>query len=343
MNWLSLCVVLLTIITLGVLRGFTSKELLWSVALPVAGALAWLANSLLPFHHFEAYSFSGAYFIYLPVVSLALVMTLPVGAVCALVISGAAFASPVLSEQAFANQSWIVMNQMRQKLFLQTFGGLIKGLPGSGKTVLVSGINFPYSMFFYRYSVRSLNMPRDTHFFVVEYENKPVESITKKLNGDHDSVVTFITPQQIDEHQFDEAWLFRDNGSLVAKVVHPSATSSWSEAGMTESDVLKYPLLADSFGPTHQKRPDDNGVPDGYAYMSCGVRMIDYNNLDIATQCLEKAVSELPDNPYSSYWLGVALEKQGKIAQARAAYQDAIKVQASSPNPAFQQALDRLH
>ncbi|WP_343655881.1 hypothetical protein [Paraburkholderia caribensis] len=343
MNWLSLCVVLLTAVTLGVLRGFASKELLWSVALPVAGALAWLPNSLLPYHHFEAYSFSGAYLIYLPVVCLALVVTLPLGAVCAFIVAGAAFASPVLSAQAFANQSWIVMNQMRQKMFLQTFGGLIKGLPGSGKIVLVSGISFPYSMFFYRYSVRSLNMPANTHFFVVEYENKPVESITKKLNGDHDSVVTFITPQQVDEHKFDEAWLFRDNGGLLAKVVYPSEASSWSEAGMTELDVLKYPLLADSFGPTHQKRPDGNGAPDGYAYLSCGVHMIDYNNLGIATQCLEKAASALRGNPYSSYWLGVALEKQGKIAQARAAYQDAIKAQSSSPNPAFQQALDRLH
>ncbi|SKC81844.1 hypothetical protein SAMN05445504_3195 [Burkholderia sp. CF099] len=343
MNWLSLSVVLLTIITMGVFRGFNSKELLWSVAFPVAGALAWLPNSLLPFHHFEAYSFSGAYLIYLPVMCLALVMTAPVGAICALIVAGAAVTSPVLSAQAFANQSWIVMNQVRQKLFLQTFGGLIKGLSGSDKTVLVSGINFPYSMFFYRYSVRSLHMPANTHFFVVEYENKPVESITKKLNGDHDSVVTFITPQQIDGKKFDEAWLFRDNGSLLAKVIDPSATSPWSEAGMTESDVLKYPLLADSFGPNHQKRPDGSGAPDGYAYLSCGVHMIDYNNLDIATNCLEKAASALPDNPYSSYWLGVALEKQGKISKARTAYQAAIKAQGNSPNPAFQQALDRLH
>ncbi|MFP3644414.1 tetratricopeptide repeat protein [Paraburkholderia sp. SIMBA_054] len=343
MNALSLAVVLLTAIALGVFRGIKSNELLWAVALPVAGTLAWLPNSLLPYHHFEAYSFSGAYLIYLPVTFLALLLAGWLRIACAFVIAAVATGSPLFSAKAFADQNWIVMNQARQKLFLRTFGGLIKTLPGNGKTVLVSGMSFPYSMFSYRYAVRSLSMPTGTHFVVVQYDNKPVESITKKLNGAQDKVVRFISPSEVDKETFDEAWLFRDNGGLVVRMRNLSTRPHWSEGGITDLDVLKYPLLADSFGPPHQKRANSESGPDGYAYLSCGVHMIDYNNLVLAGTCLEKAVSMLPDNPYSSYWLGVAFEKQGKVNLAREAYQNSIRVQANSPNPAFQQALDRLH
>ena len=45
-----------------------------SLVLPIAGALAWLPNALLPNHHFEAYSWNGAYLIYAPVLLLAFVL-----------------------------------------------------------------------------------------------------------------------------------------------------------------------------------------------------------------------------------------------------------------------------
>lgn len=340
MNWLSLSVVILMVVITGVIFGPRSREFLLSLALPVAGALAWLPNALLPNHHFAAYSWNGAYLIYAPVLLLALVVGRGlVGAAVAILVAATALYSPTLSNRAFAEQSWILSNQKRQKLFLQTFGGLIKQIPGSGQRILVSGIDFPYTMFFYKQSVRSLKMPQDTHFFVIEYEKQPVESITKRINASDDGV-TMISPTEADQLTFDEAWLFRDDGSLIRRIENPSSWTKWSDDGITERDVLKYPELIDSFGPS---RRDAANPPGGYDYLACGVHLIDYNNIAGAEACLKKAVILLPDNPYSFFWLGVALEKQGNTEEARSAYRNAVKLQKNSPNPAFQQALDKLH
>lgn len=339
MSLLSVAVIIVTAASIAIAFGPTSIELLWSVALPFAGLLALLPNSLLPNHHFAGYSWNAAYLLYAPLIAVAAVFNRGIsGKVAAALIAAATMCSPTLSAAAFAKQDWIVMNQQRQKLFLRTFGGLIKELPSGGQRILVSGIDFPFTMFFYKESVRSLTMPVGTRFFVVSYDKNTVLPITAKISGNSD-LVTMVPPDAVTKLKFDEAWLIRSDGSLIKRIIDPSSQAAWSEDGFTQTDTLKYPELADVFGP--EKR-EASGKLDGYGYITCGAKMLDYNEPAIAQKCLTSATTLLPDNPYSHYWLGVSLERQHEFAQARAAYQQAIKVQSNSPNPSFQAALDRL-
>jgi hypothetical protein len=49
--------------------------------------------------------------------------------------------------------------------------------------------------------------------------------------------------------RFDQAWLFRSNGSLIQNITNPLTGEMWTDAGFGPIDLLKFPELADEFGP----------------------------------------------------------------------------------------------
>jgi len=232
----------------------------------------------------------------------------------------------------------MVMNQKRQKLFLLTLGGLMQQLPGAGKTILISGVNFPYSPFGYKGSLRSIKKPENTNFIVIEYEHYFQVPLTIRINS-AETTVTMIEPDDVTNAKFDEAWLIRSDGTLIKRIADFAAQPKWSEGNFTQGDILKYPELIDSFGP--EKR-EASGKLDGYGYLDCGIKLLEYNAPGPAEKCLNAATSLLPENPYPHYYLGVSLEKQKKIEEAKKAYRIAVTSQGKSPNPVFQAALDKL-
>lgn len=152
-------------------------------------------------------------------------------------------------------------------------------------------------------------------------------------------MVQTIDPADVKNYKFDQAWLIRDDGSLIMRILKPASENSWSEGGVNQSDALIYPALEDIFGPN--KRPG-SGPLNGYGYLACGTKLLDYNALGLAQKCLTSAASLLPDNPYPFYFLGISLEKQGNTSQALNAYRRAVALQANSPNPVFEAALKKL-
>jgi tetratricopeptide (TPR) repeat protein len=133
--------------------------------------------------------------------------------------------------------------------------------------------------------------------------------------------------------------LIRSDGTLIKRITDSAPQVRWSDGGFTQVDTLKYPELADSLGP--DKR-GTLGKPDGYRYLDCGIKLLEYKEPELAEKCLKMASSLVPENPYPHYYLGVSLERQNKIEEAKNAYGVAVKTQAQSPNPIFEDALGKL-
>lgn len=333
-NQASAAVVVLAIVGVAVGTGARSKETVWSMILPAAGLAALLPNCLLPNHHFAAYTWNTAYFFYAPIVMLGATSRRKAVSLAAVVATvGVALYSPVLSTKAFADQQWLLMNQRRQRHLLSATTTLARAIPRENESILVSGLDFPYSMFEYRSAAKSLGAPAGTKFYVIDYHAGKAASIVTLFNKSDDSV-SLVAPVRVKTLRFDEAWLIRDDGALIAKLQSPALPPA--KGGFSPAEMLVYPALIDILGSVV------HGSMDGYAYLRCGTRLLEYDNLTLAQRYLEAARPLIPDNPYPYYWLGVTFERQGKRSEARAAYQQAVAHQATSPNPAFQDALARV-
>lgn len=336
MTTASSAAVLLAILAIVIARGIRDAASMWAICLPIAGMLALLPNSILPNHYYEGYSFNAAYLMFAPLLVMASTFTLSAKSrVLTVCVAVAAITSPIQSRAAFSKQDWIVTNQKRQKLFLQTLGGLMRQIPRNGETILITGVSFPYSPFEYTSSLGSISKPADTRLISVAYDQHYQVPFTKMLNA-NEPTVSMIEESDTGSVRFDEAWLFRPDGSLVRKITSTSDLPSRSGGFPSPTDFLKWPELLDSLG---------DGAPhknDGYGDLQCGISLINYHAYAEADQCLSRARATLANNPYPFYWSGVAFEAIGKTEEAKRAYSSAIALQANSPNPAFQQALNRI-
>jgi len=312
--------------------GLKSRECMTSAALVIAGVLAITPNALLPNHHYEGYCFNAAYFMYCPLIGIT--KSVEHGkrfAYAYLLIAVVALASPLLSGKTFSSQQWIAVDEKRQRLILDNVEALLP--EAYGKTVLVSGLNVADTIFWHRSAIRSIPSAEATKFYVIRYDSAVESELGKRIDRSGTNV-TFVTPDQIRDLSYSEAWLFRSDGSLEQRVTRPHDFAKWEQDGLTELDFIKYPELKDAF-PTSK-------VYDGNNYIACGSKLIDYRQYALAEVCLRKAINLAPTNPYSHFFLGISLEQQGKTEQARIQYQQAVDVESESPNPAFRSALERM-
>lgn len=333
-NPASAAVVVLAIAGVAVGAGPRSKQALWSTILPAAGLAALLPNCLLPNHHFAAYTWNTAYFFYAPIVMLGVGSGRKVVSLAIVIATfGVALYSPLLSAKAFADQEWFLMNQRRQRNLLSAMSNLARAIPAKNESILVSGLDFPYSMFEYKSAAKSLGAPVGTRFYVVDYHAGKPASIVTLFNRSDDSV-SLVSPVRAETLRFDEAWLIRDDGTLIAKLRSPELPAA--KDGFSPGEMLVYPALIDILGSVVHESPD------GYAYLRCGTRLLAYGNLALARRYLEASRTLIPDNPYPYYWLGVTFEQEGLRSEARKAYQGAVAHEAASPNPVFRNALAAL-
>lgn len=341
-NAMGFAVIFITAVTTAIVFGRKAGATITALALPVAGALAWLPNSVLPNHHFDAYSWNGAYLLYAPVLLLAMAYVKGgASKFLVFVVAIAALGSPVLSSASYSKSEWILMNQKRQKLLMGTLGGLIKHLPQSGEeAVLISGINFPFSPFDHWPVIYSMNPPAGVKFYVVYYREGEPDALTSHGLPKADGIVRMISPSQVPEFHYDQIWLIKSNGGLIKSLHNPDADSVWSDGPVASLDALKYPDLLENFGPGNKAVA--SGVGEGYRYLGCGSKLLSYNELRLAEKCLRRSVSIIPESPYPYFFLGSSLERQGRIPEARAAYMNAVRREHNSPNPLFKEALSSL-
>lgn len=337
-------VIVLTLASIALVFGGTSAVALAALAITVAGTLAWLPNSVLPNHHHTAYSWNGAYLLYAPVMLLAAVFRrgapgfrLLVAAIVAI-----AICSPGGFAGAYAREKWVVDNQLRQKRLVTALQGLIADLPARRTSVVVSGLNGPFSPYDHWQAILSMHPPAGVHFYVMRYpENLPssgpsvsaVEGISAEPG-----IVSRIDPNELDRTHADYAWLFRSDGSFARVLDKQSRFAGVPEFGISEQDLIRYPDLLEFASP----QSGDMGDAAGFRFLKCGTTLLSYNAPDRAEFCLRRSTTLIPGNPYSHYYLGKALEALGRPDEARSAYAAAVANAGASPNPAFNQALETV-
>lgn len=345
MSLISAAIITLTLLSISLAFGSTSAIALTALAIVAAGALAWLPNSVLPNHHHAAYSWNGAYLLYAPVLLLAAVFQR--GTTGFRLIVAAIFALAIGSPSGFAGtytrEKWIVDNQLRQKRLVIELQHLIAGLPSGPSTVVVSGLNGPFSPYDHWQAILSMHPPAGVHFYVLRYpewlpSNSPSVSAIEGINAER-GIVSWINPDQLERNRPDQAWLFRSDGSVARVMDKQSPLAEVSEFGISSEDLVKYPDLLEFTSPP---QVDHAGDAAGFRFLKCGTTFLSYNAPDRAEFCLRRSAELIPRNPYSHFYLGKALEALGCLDEARDAYAEAVANAGTSPNPAFNQALETL-
>ncbi|KDP87536.1 hypothetical protein CF70_000550 [Cupriavidus sp. SK-3] len=342
----SAAVIVMTIAIIALVFGPTSPITRTALAMSVAGAVAWLPNSVLPNHHHSAYSWAGAYLLFASVLLLpAAFQRGGIGTKILLAaLTVAALCSPRSFTAAYAKERWIVENQQRQQRLVKALRGLIEQIPQGQSSVIVSGLNGPFSPFDHWQSILSMSPPASFHFNVMRYPPNGAKSeVAMSAIGRIDAIpgiVSWITPDQLNATNATNVWLFRSDGSLIQMAGQQTYIRDWPDFGIIKLDILRYPDLLDLVS-TYKPSSLSNDER-GYLFLRCGTIFLSYNAAPQAEFCLRESAKLLPRNPYSHYFLGNALEQQGKTKEARLAYSEAVKMESTSPNPAFSQALQRL-
>lgn len=344
-------VIVLTLASIVLVFGGASAVAMTALAVAVSGTLAWLPNSVLPNHHHSAYAWNGAYLLYAPVILLAAVFQRGAPGFKLLVsaIVAVAICSPAGFAGTYAKERWTVDNQLRQKRLVTALQGLIAELPPGQSSVVVSGLNGPFSPYDHWQAILSMHPPAGVHFYVMRYPEKLPSggasvSAIEGINAAR-GIVSWINPDQLEGMHADRAWLFRSDGSVARTLDQQSRLAGVPDFGISGQDLVKYPdLLEFASAPQAADAGDagDAGDATGFRFLKCGTSFLSYNAPDRAELCLRRSAELIPGNPYSHYYLGKALEALGRFGEARSAYAAAVANAGASPNPAFNQALETL-
>ena len=178
------------------------------------GTLAsWLPNALLPNHHYNGYSFNGAYLLYLPLLSIPIfAVSLKIKKVLLFVVICLCVASHFFNIPKYKSNSWVIIQENTQRNLLTELGPLMDSIkPGTSPVkILVKGITFPFHPFAFPQSLRTFNNAKYANFDVINYKS----DIT---NGPRKDLVKFIDSSAAALIQYDKIWSFQEDGSLVKK------------------------------------------------------------------------------------------------------------------------------
>lgn len=306
----------------------------------IAGALAILPNSVLPNHHDAGYTWGVIALLYLPWMLMPLLMQRSGYRWFASGLSFFALLGMVHHGPAEGSQ-WVLEQEARQRRLIKDLRPLIADLPADATAphILVTGINFPFSPFDHALALRELGLVTPTRFDVVSYFGQPGGVPAFRQLDRVDSGVRVLTPNEVALQAYDQVWVFRNDGSLVRRVLrqeYPAFVHALP--ALPDLDPLIYPPLLDALA--------DKGAPSeelGFKLLNIGSALLGYESPSAAQHYLHRSHSLIPGNPYPAYFLGVSYEKQGGLSEALRWYQRAVETDdARNPNPAFLQAVSRV-
>jgi hypothetical protein len=314
-----------------------------AVALPVAGMLAWLPNSAIPNHHYSGYSFNASYLIFAPALFLGTLWSAGRWARgFVLWLSILALMTPVLSASRYAANGWILEQQHRQKLLLLNLEKMLRQLPSDTHSVLVTGLNFPFSPFDHGLSLFSLGNVGNTSFSVVTYIPRDGSVSAFALLQAQPTPVRFVTPEIAERGNFDEVWMFRNDGSLIRSVRSGKDTIPAATLGFTSLELMIFPGVAEILGVALGAGGNPALLDDGYRLLNCGTAFVSYHQPALALRCLDASIHKIPENPYPYFYSGLMLEQLNRNDEAKLFFEKAVlHDDTSGPNPAFKDALQR--
>jgi peptidoglycan/LPS O-acetylase OafA/YrhL len=212
------------------------KELIYLfIGFMVGTVLSWLPNAILPNHHYKGYSFNGAYLFYLPLFFLTIFWRdKPANKRIMIAAMVLCLASPLLNQGKYKDihNTWTLIQENNQRNLLRALDKQMKNINPAvnSQRILIQGITFPFQPFTYPEALRVFPNARFANFDVVNY-NAGIP------NNQKSDLVTFISPSDTSLVNYDQKWIFDNDGNLV-KSENFVAEKVWSSA-MDSSKMLQ--------------------------------------------------------------------------------------------------------
>jgi tetratricopeptide (TPR) repeat protein len=288
--------------------------------LVAAGLLALLPYSVFPQRFFPGYSVEAAFLLFALVLAIA---ALPNNWSRAASFSAVALclaAQPVLAKAAYADARWSIEQQQRQARLWRGLKDTFLAFKADDRRVLVTGINFPFSPFDHPLSLRALGVSADTQFFILDYAGQRSNVIGVKQ-------VHYLPAKTSSLVSFDRVITIMPDGSVADPAIFEKLDPPLRDM------ALRYPAIGPSIS---------QSSGGWHAYLVCGTSLMSYEAWADAERCLRSSLETSGPNPYPHFYLGLALERQGRRAEAMQALQKAAALDTPASNPAFVSERDRL-
>lgn len=177
--------------------------------------LAWLPNALLPFHHYQGYSFNGLYVCFSVLfIVFKLMQNQELHQRLFLIILMLLLISPLSSIKKYRDDrnQWVLAMEGVQKNLLASFQqATAQLLPLNHPVkVLITGISSPFHPFAFPESIRSFPGGDNASYYFVVPKEFPVHL------GETVDLVKFISDAERLSVIADQEWQFDQNGKLVA-------------------------------------------------------------------------------------------------------------------------------
>jgi hypothetical protein len=303
------------------------EQMIVAGALVVAGVCALLPYSVLPNHLDSMYAWTGATLAFLPVLFLSPRFHRQEIWRTAAVYAGVAaltFLSIGTSRAQYEEHRWTMAQEKVNRKMIDSYPAL-KGLDGSVRKVLVTGLDMPFQPFHTASYIRA-EFGVEREWTVLIPEGAPAAK--------SEAPVRFSAPSAVQLRDYDVAFGFASDGGLLGK---------WSRARLQETSTREQTdrILFPGLSPIFDALAKDPG--NWEALLRGGVVYFKWGEQDAAADYLERS-AELShhQNPYPMFFLGQVREAQRKFPEARRYYSEAVALDSGQANPAFRAALERV-
>lgn len=339
-NYLTVMMVLAVAVFAWMFRRQYSTAPWLVVLLPVAAAFAWLPNAVLPNHYIPEYSWNGAYLLYAPLLLLTPLLHAGIrSSLVALVITVLVFVSPVYHAQAYKANEFTLLQETNQRNLVGELDRLIRSLPNDhgAQSILISGLDFPFSPFDQGDSVAMFHNVEKLHFDIISYKSRIGRTQSTPGKSRYANAVRFIPANQVDVTGYQRIWAFRSDGTLITEIRAPRKfrPADSTKTLFSVAEVIAFPKLMDIFKDSTSSGTGVQG-PDGYAFLNCGIALADYANYSGAQKCLLRSADLLGSSPYPYFYLGNTYEAQRDFKEAENAFMKAVRLDnPTASNPYF--------
>ena len=236
--------------------------------------------------------------------------------------------SAQLHQRDYEQNGWAVEQERINRNVMDAFPRW-KSLPPADRRILVTGLLTPVHPF------------HNQHYVLREFgeARQWTVPVARDIPQSHKPPIRLTSASEVDLSQFDRIFAFAPDGRLDGEwsAGEAAAIEDGREEEIPETDLILFPAL----------RPIRLALRENseawYKRQEAGLVYWEWGQANQAEKMLLAAVrGGGAANPYPYFYLGRISEHRADRDGARRYYQGAVERQASSPNPAFQQALDRV-
>ena len=315
----------------GLYAAFRERRFFAPIAtLCLGGFCALLPHAPLPHHLSAQYASTGAQLLLAPFLLAAAPFTglsskrwmLGIGA------AGWLAMAATVQRPDYEQKRWAVRQERINRNLMDTFPRW-NDLPPADRRILVTGLLTPVHPF------------HNQHYILREFgeAREWTVAVGRNIAKSHKPPVRLTSAAEVDLWQFDRIFAFAPDGSLDGEWSRQDAAAldGGGEAEIPETDLVLFPAL----------RPIREALRDNpeawYKRQEAGLVYWEWGQAEQAESMLLAAVRRGgAANPYPYFYLGQISEVGGESDWARRYYQGAVEREASSPNPAFREALERV-